>query len=439
MKYDLFISYSRKDKQIVDQFVRALNNAGFRVWIDLKGISSGEEFTRIIPKAIKNSTLVIFFSSINSNASKWTVKEIGYALKKEKTILPVQLDDTKYDVSIDFLLTNIDSIKYQDQEPSLTIEHLINTIETHIGIPIRHSEPTLPNNNDKESQASLTIERLFSSASKYLSTAKLPDASISRQKSKYINKLYSLGLSCTERGEQELAAAYYKKAAEEGDAKAQNNLGLCYEYGQGVIQSNKEAVRWYRKAAEQGYTNAQNNLGLCYEYGLSVEQDEQEAVIWFRIAAEQGNATAQYNLGKHYDDGRCVKQDFKEAVKWYMKAAEQGHADAQYLLAMRYFQGLGVTQDYREAVKWFLRAAEQGHTRAQYELSLCYLYGQGVPQDQNGYEKWQSKRTEYDAWSYDPENIWQCDSKGLDQDFQNAIINRAKNWYLLHNSNNDIM
>jgi len=53
------------------------------------------------------------------------------------------------------------------------------------------------------------------------------------------------------------AARWYRKAAEQGDAGAQYNLGVMYKNGQGVKQDHAEAVRWLRKAAEQGHANAQ--------------------------------------------------------------------------------------------------------------------------------------------------------------------------------------
>ena len=56
------------------------------------------------------------------------------------------------------------------------------------------------------------------------------------------------------------AVQYYHKAAEQGNAKAQNNLGLCYEKGRGVTKSISEAVKWYRKAAEKGHARAKENL-----------------------------------------------------------------------------------------------------------------------------------------------------------------------------------
>jgi len=55
--------------------------------------------------------------------------------------------------------------------------------------------------------------------------------------------------------------------AKQGDADAQFMLGVMYEEGKGVTQNDKTAVKWYRLAAEQGYAAAQNNLGVKYAKG----------------------------------------------------------------------------------------------------------------------------------------------------------------------------
>ena len=98
--------------------------------------------------------------------------------------------------------------------------------------------------------------------------------------------------------------------AEQGDANAQNNLGVRYANGRGVEQDDGEAVKWYRKAAKQGDAYAQNNLGLRYANGRGVEQDDEEAVKWYRKAVQQGNAYAQNNLGWMYErrQGRCSRR-----------------------------------------------------------------------------------------------------------------------------------
>ncbi|MFQ2690164.1 tetratricopeptide repeat protein, partial [Aeromonas caviae] len=67
--------------------------------------------------------------------------------------------------------------------------------------------------------------------------------------------------------------------------------------GKGVAQDDKQAVTWFRKAAEQGDAKAQGLLGIMYVQGKGVAQDDKQAVTWFRKAAEQGDATAQYLMG----------------------------------------------------------------------------------------------------------------------------------------------
>ena len=51
----------------------------------------------------------------------------------------------------------------------------------------------------------------------------------------------------------------------------------AYENGEGVAKDDVEAVKWYRKAAEQGDAYAQHNLGLAYSYGSGVVKDYVEA------------------------------------------------------------------------------------------------------------------------------------------------------------------
>ena len=55
-----------------------------------------------------------------------------------------------------------------------------------------------------------------------------------------------------------------KVKAYEGDTKAMNNLGVCYERGTGVKVSFELAFEWYMKAAELGDVYGCFNVGECY-------------------------------------------------------------------------------------------------------------------------------------------------------------------------------
>ena len=99
---------------------------------------------------------------------------------------------------------------------------------------------------------------------------------------------------------EEEAVDLFRKAAEQGDAEGQFQLGKCYEYGIGVEEDEKEAVNWYCKAAKQDHIDAQICLGLCYKGGIGVVTNEKKAVEFFLEVAKQGNAVGQFQLGMCY-------------------------------------------------------------------------------------------------------------------------------------------
>jgi len=145
-------------------------------------------------------------------------------------------------------------------------------------------------------------------------------------------------------------------------------LGYSYERGSERVAEDKEkAVWWYTKAAEQGHSGAQNNLGACYEHGDGVGKNKKKAVKWYRRAADQGHSGAQNNLGSCYERGKGVEEDSccsdrkKKAVKWYTKAAKQGHIGAQRNLAACYEEGKGVEVDLEMAAEWRAKAEEQSN------------------------------------------------------------------------------
>lgn len=131
--YDAFVSYSRKDAAVVCSVVDRLKAEGYRCWMDVSGIESGDAFKKEIVRAIKASSVVVFFSSENSNASEWTVKEINIAVQLNKVIIPVRLDDVPYDDSIQFDLSGIDYIGLEENDAEFLqtgADKLISALES---------------------------------------------------------------------------------------------------------------------------------------------------------------------------------------------------------------------------------------------------------------------------------------------------------------------
>lgn len=83
--------------------------------------------------------------------------------------------------------------------------------------------------------------------------------------------------------------------AQQGHPVAQFNLGVKYDFGQGVEKDPAHAVRWYRLAAAQGHGGAQFNLGGMYFEGLGVQRDLVRATMWFTLSAEAGVGGAAKN------------------------------------------------------------------------------------------------------------------------------------------------
>ena len=177
------------------------------------------------------------------------------------------------------------------------------------------------------------------------------------------------------------ALEWFEKAAKQGHAKAQYHLGESYAEDEGKKADYTKVRYWYEKAAAQGNADAQFGLAIMYAHGLGVEQDYTKAREWDEKAAAQGHAGAQFGLGTLYNKGHGVEQDHVKAKEWFEKAAAQGYADAQFNLGILYHNGEGTNRDYSKAVEWFEKAIAQGHADAQYLLGVMYEKGRGVKQD----------------------------------------------------------
>lgn len=155
--------------------------------------------------------------------------------------------------------------------------------------------------------------------------------------------------------------------AEQGDAKAQYNLGRAFSEGHSVEQDYEQAFYWYKLAADQGYDPAQVSLGNMYLFARGVEQDHEQAFYWYRLAGEQGNVDILLALGTIYSLN-ISGASYEQAAYWYALAANQGNDTAQYRLGWMYEYGHGVDQDNDEAMRWYALAANQGHEEAKDKL-----------------------------------------------------------------------
>ena len=128
------------------------------------------------------------------------------------------------------------------------------------------------------------------------------------------------------------AAFYYCN-----DADAAHETALIYEYGRYDIEVDVvAAAQWFEKAADHGNVEAMTELGLCYELGCGVEQSDEQALDWYTKAANLGHATAKFSVGEIFEEARGVPQSDEEACLWYYRAALLGDHDSKIALRRLY-------------------------------------------------------------------------------------------------------
>lgn len=141
MQYDVFISYSRKDIAAAETLCRALDEAGVKYWID-RNMHGSVNFLSEITRYIRNAKAVLFIASDNSAKSEWTQKEILYALKHKKTIIPYRLGKFHFEENeeLDFVFTNVQWID--------SLEAVVDTLQklglTHQKRVVPPTPPTPP-------------------------------------------------------------------------------------------------------------------------------------------------------------------------------------------------------------------------------------------------------------------------------------------------------
>ena len=93
MAHEVFISYSRKDTDLVNVIEQELKARDISCFMDRRGINLGDDFAEIISKAIFECKIMLFVWSENSNQSENTANEIALAIEFGKTIVPFKIGE----------------------------------------------------------------------------------------------------------------------------------------------------------------------------------------------------------------------------------------------------------------------------------------------------------------------------------------------------------
>jgi TPR repeat protein/transglutaminase-like putative cysteine protease len=199
-------------------------------------------------------------------------------------------------------------------------------------------------------------------------------------------RAYGEGLGVPKEAGQALAWA--RKAAEQGDGDGYYLVGQAYEWGRGVSRDYGQAMLWYLKSSGVGDPQGEAAIAALYYSGLGIAKDVNQSLAWEKKAADRGWAPAQNTMGYEYLKGVDVPRDYTLSLAWLHKAAAQGEPAAQNTLGTLYEDGEGVSQDYKQALAWFQKSAEHNHSKAFYNIAMMYKMGLGVARDNTVAVSW---------------------------------------------------
>ena len=124
MAFNVFISYSSKDLDVVTHIKHMLDNPHIETFLAEYSVDAGESLVGKIYSAIRQSDLFLLMWSSNSQDSEWVAREIELARSENKTIVPIKLDDES---ELPGVLSDTKYLPYHE-EP----EKILNWIHTTV-------------------------------------------------------------------------------------------------------------------------------------------------------------------------------------------------------------------------------------------------------------------------------------------------------------------
>ncbi len=102
---DVFISYSSADEEIANMVVEGLSERGVNCWkAGTYTINSGDDFREKIAEALDECKIFLIILSKRSMSTPWVRIELTEALRKNKKIYSLRIDDTPLDELFEFKL-----------------------------------------------------------------------------------------------------------------------------------------------------------------------------------------------------------------------------------------------------------------------------------------------------------------------------------------------
>src|SRR5579862_6578630 len=105
MGFDVFVSYSARDKTAANAVVATLEQGGIRCWAAPRDILPGEKWAEAILRGINNARLMLLVFSSHANASEQIQREIERAVHRGLPILPLRIENVPPSGALEYFLS----------------------------------------------------------------------------------------------------------------------------------------------------------------------------------------------------------------------------------------------------------------------------------------------------------------------------------------------
>lgn len=140
----VYVSYSRNDREQMEQIVENLRRSGFDIWIDIQKDSPNQSWQRLVKSALEGCDSLIVLASPSAKRSEWVKREIEIARDLRKTMVPVLITgERETAIPADLLgYEFVDMLKRRNQ--NVAYANIVQTLEAKLNItaPSKQFDPT---------------------------------------------------------------------------------------------------------------------------------------------------------------------------------------------------------------------------------------------------------------------------------------------------------
>ncbi len=388
---DVFISYSREDKDRVIALAEKLREAGVSLWIDQGGIDGAAMWSEEIVHALDGAKVLLLMVSEKAVNSHNVVKEVTLASERKGRILPVHLEPTQIPAELRYPLAGIQHIEYFSAGPEDGTKSIIRSLE-RLGVKLQKPEPIAASavqapavSHSMDSTSSATVPDAGIAVLPFENSSPDPDAdyfsdglsdeliaSLSKVgELDLVSRLTSVQYKNTKKDArtigQELQARYIVTGTVR---KFQDNLRIAAQMVD--AKTNKQLWAETYKGKLDDIFDIQEQVGQQIAEALKIKLSVAEKVTLKKRATESAEAYDLYLHGKDYLY-RFTKRDVEYAIKMFERAIElDSHYAAAYAGCSEAYGQLYHMFDRRD--EWKDKAQERSLKALMYDNSLPEAY-----------------------------------------------------------------